>query len=98
MWIYPNGLKSKKSPEVLVIKIGILEINEKGEIGKGKYTTWSYTLTYTAEELAEHPFKISQIKKLVYLVNEKILVSLFYQTYTDCKKRLEKKKKELGIK
>ena len=40
---------------------------------------------------------MSQIEKLVCLVNEKILVSLFRESYTDCKKRLEKKKKELGI-
>ena len=75
-----------------------MEINENGEIGKGKYTSWSYILSYTKEELEEHPFKISQIKKLIYLVNEKILVSLFDESYTDCRKRLEKKKKELGIK
>ena len=73
-------------------------INKKCEISKEIGEAWSYSLNYTLEEFTAHPFKLSNIKHLIYLTRHKYIhnpVAIFGVYYTNFRKELIKLDKKI---
>jgi len=80
-----------------VFTVGVLtyKINKDCEISKKSHEQVQFMVSYTLEELKEHPFKLKNLEKLVYLAaNEEIISDIFGITYTRFLEQLEKLKKK----
>jgi len=80
-----KGLKKKE--DIFSINIRVFKIYKDGLIGKTASDNWGLLLKYMPEDLEEHPFKMSDIKKMVSLVDKKYLRSeflgIFYKEYLE---------------
>ena len=91
-----RGLKKKE--HVFSIGIHIGTIDEDGTISDVPSKNWGVLLKYMPEDLEKHPFKMSDVKKMVDLVDKKYLKSdflgIFYKKYEE---KLDYIKRRHGI-
>jgi len=79
---------------VFAIVIKTYKINKDCELSKKSHEQVHFMLNYTLDELKEHPFKLKNLEKLVYLAaNKEIRSDIFGITYTRFLEQLESLKK-----
>jgi len=70
-----RGFKEKK--HIFSIGVSIYKIYNDGSIDQVPSDNWGFSLNYMPEDLEKHPFKMSNIEKIVKLVDKKYLTSEF---------------------